>query len=442
MEVAVQFRKGSLVCLGVWFGLAVGACRSGEVTPDLSSPDDQSVPGDSSVPPDLTGIDLRKIDMANADLYTPLFKTAVPYTVESGPIFLATADLNKDTKRDLVVANTNNPGGGMPATVSVLLGNGDGTFQTKVSTNIDPTPRALAITDLNGDTYPDVIVAIADGFDVLLGSAGGLGAPTKTTIASPYIGSLSMGDIDGDGKVDAVLADLGVVTGKAWVSLGNGSGGFGTPMSFEVTSTATVFSTIVARIGDMNNDGKIDIITANSEYPTPTTNTVSILTNTSTPGNLSMGATPTELMAGAVPIDMLVGQLDGQNQLDIVVANLAGNDINVFLSSSNAGALTFATPATYMVPGGPTALTFGDIDADSKPDILTANAQASTVTVLYGGAGGMFGQATANRPGTESYGVGTNPTSLVAATFNGDIKIDVATANEGAGTVSVLLNQR
>ena len=279
--------------------LALSACRSGDDQPEdfATGPEDLSV-GDATIV-DLAGADLTQLpDLKNVDMYTPLFKTAVPFTVESGPIFIATADLNKDGKRDLVVANTNNPGAAMPATVSVLLGNGDGTFQMKMSTQIDAGPRAVAIADLNGDTNADVMVAVQDGFEVLLGSAtGALGTPSKTAIATTYISSLALGDIDGDGHVDAVLADLGVVTGKVWVSRGDGAGNFATPVSSEVTQTATVYSALAARIGDMNNDGKVDIVVANSQYPTPTSNTIAILTNASTAGTVTLNP-PTENSKG------------------------------------------------------------------------------------------------------------------------------------------------
>jgi hypothetical protein len=117
--------------------------------------------------------------------------------------------------------------------------------------------------------------------------------------------------------------------------------------------------------------------------------------------------------------------------------------VSVLLSNSAAVAQpTFAAAAPYGVPGGPTAIALGDIDADSKVDLVTVNAQSSSVTVLYGGAAGVFGTPTANRPGVESYPTGLHPSSLVLGTFNGDVKTDIVTADNGTSTVSVLINQR
>jgi hypothetical protein len=428
--------------------LAISACRSSDNppadfsvgVPDLSVGGLVDLAGDLTSPPDLK----------NADLYTPLFKAPMPFNVESGPIFVASGDLNKDGKRDLVVANSNNPPA-TPATVSVLLGNGDGTFQNEVSTNIDQHPSGIAIADLNGDTFPDVAVSVGDGFQVLLGSAGGtLGTPSKITIvpATTYVNSIALGDIDGDMKLDVVLADLGVATGKIWVSLGDGAGSFATPTSTEVTSSGTIiYSTFAARLGDMDGDGKLDVVTVNSQYidgiQPPTSNTIAILKNMSSAGTVVFAA-PQEKELGAtpVPFDVLVDELDGAKRLDVVVLNNAANNINVFLSSSASGPPSFATPVPYTITGGPTAIAKGDIDGDSKADLVTVNAQSSNVTVLYGGAAGAFGTATANRPGSESYPTGLHPSSLVLGSFNSDSKIDIATADTGAGTVSVLLNQR
>ncbi len=433
--------------------LAVTACRTEEnPAPDLTVGIDLAV-GDLPANIDLAGLDLTQVDLLNVDLYTPLFAAPVAYPVEHGPIFVAIADLNQDGKRDLVIASTNDPDGpdnnigttgdNVPSTVSVLLGNGDGTFQAKVSTPIDPYPQGIAVSDLNTDTRADVVVSVQDGFQVLLTAAGGtLGAPTKIAIPTTYARSIALGDIDNDGKLDAVLADLGVVTGKAWVSRGNGNGTFNTPVSFEVTSTATVYSTVVARIGDMNNDGKLDIVTANTEYPSATSNIVSILTNTSTPGTVSFASAPTEVPAGGIPFDLLLDQLDGANKLDMVLANFNENKLRVFLSDNAGSALTFGAAAQYVVGAGPIALAFADIDSDTKVDILVANSGASSVTVLYGGGGGLFGQATASRPGSETYPTGQDPVSIVAATFNADTKVDVVTANQVANNVTVLLNQR
>ena len=444
--------------LGVVVGLAVsgslflGACRSEDnPNPDLSMVD-MSV-GDLANA-DLSKVDLAGADMtdlANADMYTPLFAPAVGYTVEKGPIYIATADLNKDGKRDLVVVNTNDPDGTItgtvvPSSLNVLLGNGDGTFQPKISKTLAGQPYGVAVADLNGDTNSDLVIGEVDGFEYLPGSASGTpGAAVKTTYAE-FGRSVAIGDIDGDGKPDIVQSDLGTDAGKIWVARGDGAGHFTVPTTFTYVSTTLLpfRAPLALRLGDMNNDGKVDVVTSNAvDQNNP--GTITILLNASTSGTVAFSATPVEFtIATKTPQDLLLSQLDGNNKLDIVVANayVGENSVTVYLSDSAASAVTFAAPATYSVGMSPVALAFADIDSDTKVDLVSCDGIGNTVTVLYGGGAGVFGQSSATRPGKESYAVGSNPVAVVAGTFNADVKIDIATANQVSNNVSVLINHR
>ncbi len=445
-----------LVGLVCGMGLVVAGCRS-EDTPvqDLSIPTDLSTPRDligaDLTQVDLAGADLTQIDLANADMSTALFAPLVSYAAELGPIYIASADLNKDGKRDLIVVNTNDPDGTItgtvkPASVNVFLGNGDGTFQAKISKPVNGFPFGIAIADLNADTNSDVVVGEGDGFEYFPGSAtGALGTATKTTYAQ-FGRSIAIGDIDGDGKADVVQSDLGNDVGKVWVARGDGAGHFTVPTTSFVVSTVidpdTVRQPVALRLGDMNNDGKPDVVTANVTVNSPTTNAVSILLNTSVSGTVALSATPIEITSGKRPQDLLLSQLDATNKLDIVVSNGDDNQVAVYLSDVAGAAVTFTAPVAYTVGLGPNAVAFADIDSDTKVDLVTADGIGNTVTVLYGGGAGVFGQSTPTRPGKESYPVGTNPVAIVVGTFNSDVKIDIATANQVSNNVSVLINSR
>src|SRR5262249_28817580 len=160
---------------------------------------------------------------------------------------------------------------------------------------------------------------------------------------------------------DVAIADLGDVTGKVWVALGDGMGGFGTPTSFEVStvSSGDIREPAAVKLGDMDNDGKLDAVTCNST-PTATVNTISILKHPSSIGAPSFSATPTEIPVGKQPFDVLVGQFDGANKLDIIAANRGGNTINVYLSDTAGATLSYATPTTYPAGMGPIALSRDD----------------------------------------------------------------------------------
>ena len=150
-----------------------------------------------------------------------------------------------------------------------------------------------------------------------------------------------------------------------------------------------------------------------------------------------------ELPCGNAPSDLLVGQFDGANKLDIIVANQGDNNINVYLSdTASMSTLSYGTPVSVPAGKGPSALSRDDIDGDGKPDVVVADFDGNAVTVLYGGGAAAFNVATASRPGSETYGVGGNPISIVTDRFNADAKIDVATANEASNNLSVLINNR
>jgi len=435
--------------------LISAACRS----EDMMSVDLAGIDMSVADLPDIAGIDLPQFDLPgvdltpppdllNADLYMPLFAPPVSYAAESGPIYLAAADLNKDTFRDMIVVNTNDPTGfsgpATPSSVNVLLGVGNGTFQAKMSANIDDFPYGIAIADLNADTNVDLVIALYDGYDVLLGQGNGMfGAPTKVTVGTT-VRFVSLGDIDGDNLLDVVLAARGAVagTGSVWVARGAGNGTFAAATSFEVStvSVGDVRRANVVRLADMNADGKLDVVTSNTTATT-TVNSISILANTSVSGTVAL-ATPVELTAAARPRDMVLAQLDNSNKLDIILANAGNDTVSIYLSDTPGAPLTYAAPVNYTVGAGPYALAFADIDSDTKVDVVTANSLGASVTVLYGGIGGVFGVATASRPGSETYAVGNNPIAIVAGTLNADVKVDVVTANQNTANISVLINQR
>ncbi len=263
-----------------------------------------------------------------------------------------------------------------------------------MNTTIDDYPfSVLASSDLNGDGKNDVLIAVYDGFDVLFGDNTGhfSATPTHVTVTdgSTFVRGAQIADIDGDGKLDVVLVDEGVDFGKIWVSLGNGNGTFNTPTPFITQGTPNAgdpLSALAVRLGDMDGDGKLDAVTVNSDSA-GTTNEVSILTNTSVKNSgvvtMTVGR---EIGASRVPVDLLLAQLDSQNGLDIVVANEVDNSVDVFLATSTA--LAYAAAVNYKIAGSPGAITFGDIDGDAKPDIVSANVGNSTVTVLYNSGAG------------------------------------------------------
>lgn len=211
-----------------------------------------------------------------------VFLEAPAYTTRGAfPSSLAVGDLNGDGKTDLVIANAcsrNNGGCQGDGTVSVLLGNGDGTFQAAVtysSGGLEAT--SVAIGDVNGDGRPDLVVANCTSSGVCVSNTGSVGVllgngdgtfKTAVTYSSGGVGALSvaLGDFNGDGKLDLVVANCassgtcGASGGSVGVLLGNGDGTFRTAVAYSSGGHPTESVTAV----DVNGDGKLDLLTTDS----------------------------------------------------------------------------------------------------------------------------------------------------------------------------------
>ncbi|MGB6633846.1 MAG: VCBS repeat-containing protein, partial [Terriglobales bacterium] len=200
------------------------------------------------------------------------------------PLGLALADLNGDGKLDLVVANECNSSvincnSGNISGVGVLLGNGDGTFQPAISYNTGGTIAfSVAVGDVNGDGKPDLVVTVGcesnscgskdptGGVSVLLGNGDGTFQPAVTYSSGGFDASfVAIGDVNRDGKLDLVVSnycqslDTCLTNGGVSILLGNGDGTFQPAVSY---SSGGMNTTAVA-IADLNGDGKLDLVVVN-----------------------------------------------------------------------------------------------------------------------------------------------------------------------------------
>src|SRR5438094_408315 len=375
---------------------------------------------------------------------------------------VAVADVNGDGKLDLLVANfcTATPCGG-DGTVGVLLGNGDGTFQPAVTYDSGgQNAVSIAVADVNSDGKPDAVVTDncvtstcdAGAVGVLLGNGDGtFQAAVNYTSGGLSPSSVVVGDVNGDGKPDLLVGNIymgngNYSRGSVGLLLGNGDGTFLGPVSFD---SGGEYAYGVA-VGDINGDGKLDLFVANfCADSTCASGGVAVFLGK---GDGSFQPVVTYGSGGLDSYSVAVGDVNEDGKPDLLVANYYSADGNYY-SNGTVGVLlgngdgTFQAAVSYGSGGsGPVSLAVVDVNGDGKPDVVVANQCASsdctngTVGVLFGKGNSTFGRVV-------SYESGGYQASWVAvADVSGDGRPDLLVANQCAssnncanGTIGVLL---
>ena len=342
------------------------------------------------------------------------FAPAVTYG--SGAYSVAVADVNGDGKPDIVTS-----------TVGVLLGNGDGTFQTEVTYGSGGSAYSVALADVNGDGKPDIVVANNDDIatvGVLLGNGDGTFQTAVTFgTGATYAYSAAVADVNGDGKPDIVVANWcsngGCKSGTLSVLLGNGDGTFQTAVTY---GTGGIYADSVA-VADVNGAGKLDVVAGNYGN-----NNVGFLLGN---GDGTFQGAVTYGAGGSGAYSVAVADVNGDGKPDIVVANHGSSNVGVLLGNGDG---TFQGAVTYGAGGsGAQSVAVADVNGDGKPDIVVANYNSpGTVGVLLGNGDGTFQTAMTYGSG------GSYPDSAAVADVNGDGKPDIVVAN--LNNVGVLIN--
>jgi hypothetical protein len=288
---------------------------------------------------------------------------AAPASFATGvdPIAIAVGDLNGDGIPDLVTANR------ASYTISVLLGNGDGTFQTHVDYAAGTEPVAIVVADFNGDGYLDVAEAnSADNtISVYLGVGNGtLQSPAVYSVGSDPI-ALVEGDFNGDGILDLAAADSG--SNNVAILYGSGNGIFQNAVYYATGTNPDGLFT-----ADLNGDGKLDLVAANSG-----SNNLSVLLNS---GNGSF-ASGVPYAAGVLPFGIVGGDFYGNGIIDVAVVNNGGNSVSL-LPGNGDGTFNAAGALTYSTGNAPISIAVGDFNLDGRADLLVSNSQDNTISVM------------------------------------------------------------
>ena len=398
------------------------------------------------------------------------------YATGNTPAGVAVGDFNGDGNLDMAIVNQ------AQSTVSVLLGNGDGTFAAHVDYATGNTPVAVAAGDFSGDGKLDLAVVnkLGNSVSILSGNGDGTFKPHADFACGSTPVAVVAGDLNGDGKLDLAVVN-NTSQGSVSILLGKGDGTFPAPVSYITGSLPVALA-----VGDFNRDGIPDLAVANRGD-----NTVSILLGN---GDGTFAATPAAPALAAVPggspppgaykVAVTYISARGESALSPAssITTAAGNNQAIQVSSpapsgnatqwnlyfTAAGGSTFfrqnaapiaigtnstqgavpstttAAPAGPLAAGtSPVAIAIADFNADGKQDLAVVNnTSPGTVSILLGNGDGTFAPLV-------QYATPNSPVALAVADFNGDGKPDLAVINNpppaagttvaSAGSVSILL---
>ncbi|MFI5454073.1 MAG: FG-GAP-like repeat-containing protein [Isosphaerales bacterium] len=378
--------------------------------------------------PDIAMFDGVHLGVGDGTFRSPLAGLGLPAGDTYGP--MVAGDFNGDGKLDLAIADISNN------TVLLLLGNGDGTFQTGttyVAAELQMDyGNSLVAGDFNGDGKLDLALdwSIGARIDVLLGNGDGTFQPPQVYQFSGFNdpGPMVAGDFNNDGKLDLAVANL---EGTIDVLLGHGDGTFGVgPYRLPVVTGADLdIASLVA--GDFNRDGKLDLAASSSDDA----NIEVFLGN----GDGSFQG-PTDYPVKFSGTTIYAGDSNGDGELDLILwggsgYTIYGGDAFIWLLAGN-GDGTFQTPRSIgQIASSPRVLGVltGDFNGDGKLDLIEAVDQPNSLGVLLGNGDGTF-QASGSAGPTD-----TLPSSVALGDFNGDGRVDMAVPSVPLGSITILL---
>ena len=322
----------------------------------------------------------------SGSITTGSFASKVDFATGSFPVSVAIGDLDGDGKPDLEAVNFYDNTISVLRNTATSGSITTGSFASKVDFTTGSNPYSVAIGDLDGDGKPDLAVTNSSSSTVSVfwntSTSGSIitgSFAAKVDFASgggPY--SVAIGDLDGDGKPDLAVANL---VGNT-VSVLRNTSTYGSISFAARVYFATGTRPIRVAIGDLDGDGKPDLAVTNQD-----SNTVSVLRNTATSGSIIPGsfAAKVDFATGGSPYSIAIGDLDGDGKPDLVVINGNDNTVSVLRNTATSGSITtgsFAAKVDFATGLYPNSVAIGDLDGDGKPDLAVINYGTNTVSVL------------------------------------------------------------
>jgi len=344
-----------------------------------------------------------------------LFYYFASYKVGKNPTTVNPLDVNQDGITDLVTTNIGSD------SLSVLLGNGDGTFHDQIQLHVCREPRSMAVGLFNRDQYPDVVLACSgsDEIAVLFGRADGKldEGPQYPVHRTPV--AVTSDDLNGDHVPDLVVA---LRNDKIKVFLGTGTGEFQHGAQYEYGDTPTSVA-----LADLNRDGKVDLAVTNGG---PMSNAVSIWTGN---GDGTFGG-PTDYRTGKRPLGVSFADFNDDRVRDMLVINGERDSFTTFLGNGDA---TFQPGRDFGANAGPNFGLTRDFNGDRRPDVAIVNLQSSDLSILFGKGDGTFEYPPKNyRTKAGPFAVAVYRVTTKEAEEPG-----LVTADNGNGSVSIFLHR-
>jgi hypothetical protein len=303
------------------------------------------------------------------------FGSGNDFTSGNDPRSVAYGDIDSDGDQDIIVANSSSNTVSFHRNISPFAGAIN--FSTQVSFTTANAPWGVTVNDIDKDGKLDIIVATHSGVVSVLRNTTTTSvsfAPKVDFAVGTLAKSVVAADLDGDGKTDVAVANSGANNVSILRNLSvSGTISFAPKVDIAVGTTPYSIAS-----GDLDGDNKVDLATANFG-----SNNISIIRNTSTSGTIAF-APKVDYAAGTAPHNVVIGEINGDGKPDIISSNTTSNNISLYKNICTSGIISFSSPVDYSLGAAttPKSSAIGDLDADGRADVVVTNSLANSVSVF------------------------------------------------------------